>query len=251
MSAGPGLPAFYSLIALDSIDSTNEEALRRARAGAAEGTIIWAREQTGGRGRRGRSWSSPPGNLYCSLLLRPDAAPASAAQLGFVAAVALAEVLRAILPAARSLRCKWPNDLLVDGAKIAGILLEAEGAGRAVDALVLGMGINVESHPANTPYRATSLRAAGADVGIESLLESLAERLLHWYRHWQQEGFASVRSRWLDFAEGLGGPIEVRLEGATLTGRFAALDGTGALDLEFPDGRHRLVTAGDVFYPAA
>jgi BirA family biotin operon repressor/biotin-[acetyl-CoA-carboxylase] ligase len=251
MSAGLSLPAFYSLIALDCIDSTNEEALRRARAGAGEGTLVWARQQTGGRGRRGRSWSSPPGNLYCSLLLRPAATPAAAAQLGFVTAVALAEALRPVLPVGRRLCCKWPNDLLVDGAKLAGILLETEGAGRTVEALVLGMGINVESHPANTPYRATSLHAAGAEATVEALLESLAERLLHWYRRWQQEGFAPVRERWLDFAEGLGGPIEVRLEGATLEGRFAALDASGALDLELADGRHRLVTAGDVFYPAA
>jgi BirA family transcriptional regulator, biotin operon repressor / biotin---[acetyl-CoA-carboxylase] ligase len=251
MMGRPILPAFFSLEAFDSIGSTNEEALARARTGAPEGTILWAKQQTGGRGRRGRSWSSPPGNLYVSLLLRPAVPPAEAAQLGFVAAVGMAEALHAALPAARRLSCKWPNDLLIDGAKTAGILPEAEAAERNVEALVLGMGINVESHPADTPYRATSLRAAGSQVTVEALLESLAERLLAWYRRWQGDGFAPVRARWLDFAQGLGEPIEVRLESATLKGRFAALDRTGALDLELADGRHRLVTAGDVFYPAA
>jgi BirA family transcriptional regulator, biotin operon repressor / biotin---[acetyl-CoA-carboxylase] ligase len=251
MSGAPRLPAFFSLEAFDSIGSTNEEALRLARSGAPEGTLVWAEQQTGGRGRRGRSWSSPPGNLYCSLLLRPAVPPAQAAQLGFVAAVGMAETLLAVLPAARRLSCKWPNDLLIDSAKTAGILPEAEGAGRNVEALVVGMGINIESHPADTPYRATSLRAAGAQVSVEALLESLAAPLLAWYRRWQSEGFAPVRSRWLDFAQGLGEPIEVRLENATLEGRFAALDVTGALDLQLADGRHRLVTAGDVFYPAA
>lgn len=251
MSSGPKLPAFFHLEAFESIDSTNEEALRRARAGAPEGTIIWAREQTGGRGRRGRAWASPPGNLYTSLVLRPAVPPAQAAQLGFLAAVALAEAIQTVLPPSRHLRCKWPNDLLIDGAKTVGILLEAEGSGPTVNAVVLGMGVNIASHPANTPYRATSLHAAGSDVTVEALLEILAGRLLAWYLLWKQEGFAPVRDRWLDFAEGLGKPIEVRLEGATLTGRFAALDASGALDLEFADGRHRLVTAGDVFYPAA
>ncbi len=251
MSGAPHLPSFFSLAAFDSIGSTNEEALRLARGGAPEGTIVWALEQTGGRGRRGRAWASPPGNLYASLLLRPGVTPAQAAQLGFVAAVALAEAIQSVLPPGRRVRCKWPNDLLIDGAKTVGILLEAEGAGPTVNSVVLGMGVNIASHPANTPYRATSLHAAGSDVTVEGLLEILAGRLLAWYRMWQQEGFAPIRDRWLDFAEGLGKPIEVRLEGATLTGRFAALDAGGALDLELADGRHRLVTAGDVFYPAA
>lgn len=251
MTDRPGLPSFFSLVALDRIDSTNEEALRRARAGAAEGTLVWAREQTGGRGRRGRAWSSPPGNLYASLLLRPAVPPAQAAQLGFVAAAAMAETLHALLPLERRLRCKWPNDLLVDGAKVAGILPEAEAAGRNVEALVLGMGINLASHPSDTPYPATSLQAAGACVSLEALLESLAGRLLLWYRRWQEEGFGPIRARWLDFAAGLGQPIEIRLEAGTLRGRFAALDTSGALDLELADGGHRLVTAGDVFYPAA
>jgi BirA family biotin operon repressor/biotin-[acetyl-CoA-carboxylase] ligase len=251
MTDRASLPSFFALVALDQIDSTNEEALRRARAGAPEGTFVWARAQTGGRGRRGRVWSSPPGNLYASLLLRPRVPPADAAQLGFVAAVAMAETLGTVLPPERRLSCKWPNDLLVDGAKVAGILPEAEAAGRNVEALVLGMGINLASYPPDTPYPATSLQAAGARLSLEALLEALADRLLFWYRRWQEAGFAPIRVRWLDFAAGIGQPIEVRLEGTTLSGRFAALDTTGALDLELPDGNHRLVTAGDVFYPAA
>jgi len=251
MSAPPVLPPFFTLVEFDRIDSTNEEALRRARSGAPEGTIVWAREQSGGRGRRGRVWSSPPGNLYLSFLLRPAVPPAEAAQLGFVAAVALAETLCLCLPGARRVACKWPNDLLVDGAKIAGILPEAEAAGRNVEALVLGIGVNVLAHPIDTPYSATSLRAAGAAVRLEMLLETLAGNLHLWYRRWQEAGFAAIRARWLDHVSGLGEPIEVRLDGATLRGRFAGLDTSGALDLELADGGHRLVTAGDVFYPAA
>jgi BirA family transcriptional regulator, biotin operon repressor / biotin---[acetyl-CoA-carboxylase] ligase len=244
------LPPFFSLVALDSIDSTNEEMHRRARAGAAEGTLVWAREQTRGRGRRGRDWSSPQGNLYLSLLLRPRVSPAEAAQIGFVAAVALAETFESLLPAVRRLSCKWPNDLLIDGAKVSGILPEAEAAGGVVDAVVLGMGVNVASFPGELPYPATSLAAAGVEAGVEAVLEALAPRLQSWYRRWREAGFAPVRLRWLDFAAGLGESIEVRLEREVLQGRFAGLDASGALELELADGKHRLITAGDVFHPA-
>ncbi len=251
MIGEPRLPSFFTLVALDRIDSTNEEAHRRVKAGAPEGTLVWAREQSSGRGRRGRSWSSPPGNLYLSLLLRPAVPPAEAAQLGFVAALALAETLSACLPAERQVRCKWPNDLLVDGAKVAGILPEAEAAGRTVEALVLGIGVNLASHPSDLPYPATSVIAAGGSIALEDLLVELAGCLHLWYRRWQTAGFGPVRARWLDFAAGLGQAIEVRLESGTLKGRFAALDASGALDLELAEGSHRLVSAGDVFYPAA
>ncbi len=250
MSGRPNLPAFFSLVALDSVDSTNLEAGRRARAGALEGTLVWAREQTSGRGRRGRRWASPRGNLYLSLLLRPRARPAEAAQIGFVAAAALAETLAGVLPSERRVSCKWPNDLLVDGAKIAGILLETEAPGEELAALVLGVGVNLVSHPEGLPYPATSILAAGGKISAEALLEVLALKLEHWYTLWRRAGFAPVRRRWLDFATGLGAPVEVRLEGATLKGRFASLDSSGALELELAEGGRRLVTAGDVFYPA-
>jgi BirA family biotin operon repressor/biotin-[acetyl-CoA-carboxylase] ligase len=245
------LPSSFSLHTLESVGSTNEEMQRLVREGAPEGTLLWAREQTQGRGRRGRGWSSPRGNLYLSLLLRPMVPPPEAAQIGFVAAVALAETLVGLLPAGPGIRCKWPNDLLIDGAKVSGILPEATVASGLVEAVVLGMGVNVASFPPDTPYRATSLAAAGSKVDVETLLEALAPRLLAWYRRWREEGFAPVRARWLDLAIGLGEPIEVRLERELLSGRFASLDASGALDLELADGTHRLITAGDVFYPAS
>ncbi len=250
MTGQPSLPPFFRLVALDSIDSTNLEAARRARTGAPEGTLVWAREQTSGRGRRGRQWSSPPGNLYLSVLLRPGVRPAEAAGLGFLASIALAEVLRDLLPPERAIRCKWPNDVLVDGAKIAGILLEAEAIGEAAPALVMGIGVNVESHPEGLAYAVTSLAAAGGKIEVEGLLECLAARLLHWHALWKQCGFGPIRERWLDFAAGLGEMVELRLEGQVVRGRFAALDPSGALLLELPDGGRRLVTTGDVFYPA-
>jgi BirA family biotin operon repressor/biotin-[acetyl-CoA-carboxylase] ligase len=251
LTSRPRLPPFFSLVALERTDSTNEDALALAAASAPEGTLVWARAQSRGRGRRGRSWSSPPGNLYASFLLRPRRPPNETAQIGFIAAVALAEALERLLPPDRRIGCKWPNDLLVDGAKISGILLEAAAAQGLVEAVVVGIGVNIASFPAELPYRATSLAASGAPGEVEAVLEVLAERLLFWYERWRREGFMPIRRRWLDFATGLGGPVEVRLPRETLTGRFAALDATGALDIELPDGRRRLVSAGDIFHPAA
>lgn len=248
----PRLPSFYRLVALDSIDSTNEEARRRIVAdpeGVPEGTLIWAAEQTAGRGRRGRSWSSPRGNLYMSLVLRPACAPGTAAQLGFVAAVALAETLEPLLSGAGRVRVKWPNDVLVDGAKVSGILLEAVSASGRLDGLILGMGVNLKWRPESGLYRTISLAEAGATLDDPGeLLERLAGRVLAWYETWRREGFAPVRAAWLRQAVGLGQPIEVRLDHETLHGRFVALDESGALALELPAGR-RLVAAGDVYFP--
>ena len=247
----PELQPFFSLHAVASVGSTNEELQRLARTGAPEGTLLWALEQTAGRGRRGRRWVSPRGNLYLSVLLRPRVPPAAAAQIGFVAAVALAEALATLLPPERRIRCKWPNDLLVDGAKVSGILPEAEAAGGVAEAVVLGIGVNVASFPAEVPYPATSLAAAGATAGVAEVLERLAARLAAWYARWRGEGFAPVRERWLDVAAGLGEAIEVRLEHEVLKGRFETLDTGGALALLLPGGARRLVAAGDVFLPAA
>ena len=130
MTAAPVLPDGWSLVALDSVGSTNDEAARLADAGAREGTVVWAREQTGGRGRRGRHWVSPVGNLYSSTVLRPDCVAQRAAELGFAAALAVSD----IVPTGREVRVKWPNDVMVDGGKVAGILLESSiGQGGRVE----------------------------------------------------------------------------------------------------------------------
>ncbi|MEX2009056.1 MAG: biotin--[acetyl-CoA-carboxylase] ligase [Dongiaceae bacterium] len=250
-AAAPGLPSFYRLVAFDCIDSTNEEGRRQAAAGAVEGTLLWAREQLAGRGRRGRSWQSPPGNLYVSLVLRPPCAPATAAQLSFVAAVGLGAALDGLLPVGTRVQYKWPNDVLVGGRKVAGILLEtAASPGPALDWLVVGVGVNVESCPDDAPFPATSLGAAGAgEASVAGVLEAFARHFLDRYRQWRAEGFAPIRAGWLDGARGLGQPVEARLEGETLAGRFATLDEGGGLVLDLPGGGRRTIAAGEVFYP--
>jgi BirA family biotin operon repressor/biotin-[acetyl-CoA-carboxylase] ligase len=238
------LPPFYRLVALDTVDSTNEEAKRRARQGAEEGTLVWSCEQAKGRGRRGRAWVSPPGNLYLSLVLRPQAPQMRHGELGFVTAVALGEAVSAFVPQTSALRYKWPNDVLLAGRKASGILLESEsGAGW----LVLGVGVNVAHAPQGTETPATSLRNEGAqDATVEAVLERFAHTFLCWTDRWAEEGFAPIRASWLERALGVGERIGVRLPNAELEGRFVDLDASGALVLETAAGR-RLVTAGEVF----
>lgn len=245
----PSLPAFFRLVQHQRIDSTNEEAKRRAAAGAPDGTIIWALEQTAGKGRRGRRFQSPPGNLYATILLRPECSPSAGAQASFVAAIAAAETAAGLLPAARRVELKWPNDLLVDGRKAAGILLEASAEQSRLEWLVVGIGINVQHSPPELLDVATSLRAAGAtNITVGSVLESLAERFLQWYERWRATGFGPIRARWLDLARGLGEAIEVRLDDRAICGRFADLDESGALVVDLASGGRQLVSAGDVFY---
>jgi BirA family transcriptional regulator, biotin operon repressor / biotin---[acetyl-CoA-carboxylase] ligase len=242
------LPSAYRLVRLERVGSTNDEAKRLARGGADDHTLVWALEQTAGRGRRGRVWASPPGNLYVSLVLRPDAPPAQAAQLSFAAALGLGEAITALVPPLVELRYKWPNDVLLNGRKIAGILLESEsGRDGGLDWLVLGVGVNITSHPPETERPATSLRDEGAGAATpELVLEGFARSLLVWTNRWLEGGFGPIRAAWLRRASGVGEMIRVRLDREELVGRFAELDHDGALLLDTAAGRRR-VTAGDVF----
>ena len=243
------MPQGYALISLDEAGSTNDEARERATAGAPDGTVVWARRQSAGRGRRGRAWDSPPGNLYLSVILRPACAARHVAQLSFVAALATIDLVDARLPGRA--RCKWPNDILVEGAKVAGVLLEsALGAHGRVDWVVLGIGVNLASHPGiEGPVPSTSLAAAGAPPlapaeALSLLLAALARRR----QEWETQGFAAVRRAWLDRAHGLGRPVTVANGRERLTGVFAGLDADGALVLAREGASQLTIAAGDVFF---
>ena len=243
------LPPGYALIALDEAGSTNDEARERAARGAPEGTVVWARVQRAGRGRRGRSWVSPPGNLYFSVILRPACEARSVAQLSFVAALAVLDLVDRSVPGRA--RCKWPNDVLVDGGKVAGILLEsALGPGGRVDLVVLGIGVNLASHPGiEGPIPSTSLADAGAmTLAPEEALSSVLAALARRRREWETQGFAAVRSAWLGRAHGLGGPVTVANGERRLAGVFEGLDEGGALVLAQPGGERLSIAAGDVFF---
>jgi BirA family biotin operon repressor/biotin-[acetyl-CoA-carboxylase] ligase len=244
----PSLPGFFQLQSFDCLASSNDEAKRQAAEGAPEGTLIVCRRQSAGRGRRGRRWESPPGNLYASLLLRPGRLPPEAAQLAFVAAVALTEALGRWLAPERT-RLKWPNDVLVDGAKVAGILAEsASGAGGPVDWLVLGIGVNIESHPTGPGYDATSLHALGKAVSAAEVLAALAPALESWYRRWCREGFAPVRGAWLAQAHGLGAQVSARAAAGVVEGIVECLDRDGALIVRRADGGQARIEAGEVLF---
>ncbi len=228
----------FTLITLETVDSTNREALRRIAGGAPHFTVIRAHTQTDGRGRRGRSWDSPPGNLYATLIVRP-ARDAALGQLAFVAALGVGMALEAYAP----VRFKWPNDLMLDGRKLGGILIEAEHGAAAI-----GIGVNLATAPSGTRIPATSVPGA---PDPETVLAGICAGLDDWYRRWETAGFGPVREAWLTRAEGLGGPIEARLPQRTLTGTFAGLDDAGGLLLDQPGGGREVIAAGDIYFGTA
>ena len=239
--------AGYGLQVHDAIDSTNAEALRQARTGTRGPLWIVTRHQTAGRGRRGRSWISPPGNLAATLLTSVDMVPPTAALLGFVAGVALHRALQPFAPGA-GMGIKWPNDLVAGDAKLAGILLESEEmSGRL--AVVLGIGVNVRAAPQDLPYAATSLAALGAVANAEALFAALSDEWLEAARIWDDgRGFGSIRDLWLERACGRGQPITVRLADRLIAGDFETIDASGALIVRCANGECMRVSAGDVYF---
>lgn len=221
--------------------STNADMLALASAGAGEGSWLRAERQTGGKGRQGRPWDSPPGNLYASTLIRLRPADPPAATLALVAAVALEEAVRVFLPSGATI--KWPNDLLISGAKLSGILLE-----RAGDAIILGIGVNLAHHPDLPDRPTTSLAVQGAPVDPAIFLDVLTEAFGRWLSRWRQEGLDPLRLRWLDRAHAPGTALTARLpDGEAIDGLFDGLTGDGALILRLASGERRVIHAGDVF----
>jgi BirA family biotin operon repressor/biotin-[acetyl-CoA-carboxylase] ligase len=213
-----------------------------AREGVPEGTWLRADRQEGGRGRQGRTWVSPPGNLYASTLVRPLAGDPPAPSLALLAALALDGLLQGWLGPER-LMIKWPNDLLADGAKIAGILLEAVDA-----AVVVGIGVNLARHPADIDRPATSLAALGVGPPEPAdFAEELAASFASWLSRWRGEGLGGILARWQARAHPPGTALRVNAPEGPLEGLYEGLDGDGALRLRTADGRVHLVHAGDIF----
>ena len=223
--------------------STNADMLALAATGSDEGWWLRAERQLAGRGRQGRDWASPIGNFYGSTLARLRPTDPLAPTLALVAAVALEEALAVFLPACAPLAIKWPNDLLLGGAKLAGILLE-----RAGDAVVVGIGVNLAFHPDLADRPTTSLAAYGATVASDQFAETLAEGFARWLSRWRGQGLPPVRQRWLDRAHPVGTALTARLpDGTAIDGLFDGLDADGALTLRLAGGERRVIHAGDVF----
>ena len=222
--------------------STNDDLALLARDGAPEGLWLRAERQTGGRGRQGREWHSPPGNLYASTLVRLRPGDPPAPTLALVAAVALHEVA-SVFAGEAEIEIKWPNDLLVAGAKLSGILLERLG-----DSVVVGFGVNLADHPDETARPATSFGALGAAPDPARFLEALAESFARWLGRWRDEGLAPIRLRWLAAAHPRGTALSTHTaSGAWVEGLFDGLDESGALRLRLADGSSQVIHAGDVF----
>ena len=253
-AAMAGLPDAFRLIAVDRVDSTNAAARRLAGEGAPDNTVVWAREQTGGRGRRGRAWASPRGNLYASFLIRTGTDFTTAGQLGFAAALALDDAVQRELPAGVRTALKWPNDLLVDGRKVAGILLESvTDAAANLDAVILGVGLNIARAPTDASYPTGTLIGAGARADLDpgEVLAALASHFQARCDVWRARGFLPLRDAWLRRAKGMGEPITVRLPQDTLHGTFHDLDSDGALILRQSTGLEQRIHVGDVFFGSA
>jgi BirA family biotin operon repressor/biotin-[acetyl-CoA-carboxylase] ligase len=251
IAAGSRVESFASL------GSTNAEAMARARAGERGPLWIVTDRQTAGRGRRDRTWVSPPGNLAASILEVMDVAPAVAATLGFAAALALEEALQTLGVEARArggaplLQLKWPNDVLGEGKKLSGILLEAEPVPGGL-AVVVGTGVNVVGAPEGTPVPAASLAALGLSVDAAEVFTALSDAWANWRATWDHgRGFPRLREAWLARAKGIGEPVAVRAGGSLIEGIFETMDEAGCLIVATADGRRVPVSAGDVYFGGA
>jgi len=261
-SLGPrATSAGYRLAAFDHTGSTNVEAMTAARDGERGPKWFVTSEQTAGRGRRNRPWIAPRGNLASSILEVMDVSPANAATLGFAAGLALEAALKktsveASLRSAGSehmqFSLKWPNDVLAGQNKLAGILLEAEAAGRDHLAVVVGIGTNVVASPTGTPTPATSLAALGIHIGAEELFAELSDAWAEFRGIWDNgRGFGEIRRLWLERAAGLGQPVSVQGGAATVEGTFDTIDETGCLIIRKSDGKRVPISAGDVYFGQA
>ena len=223
--------------------STNDDLAALAREGAAEGVWLRAERQSGGRGRQGREWYSPPGNLYASTLVRVGPEDPPAPTLALVAAVALHEVASSFTAGGARIHIKWPNDLLAAGAKLSGILLE-----RIDDAVIVGFGVNLADHPEETARPAINMGMLGGAPDPVRFLDALAGSFANWVRRWRDEGLGPVRERWLAAAHPPGTPLSTHTaSGDRIEGLFEGLEESGALRLRLADGTSLIIHAGDVF----
>lgn len=255
----------FRLEAFESVGSTNTLALERARAGDPGRLWLVAKRQLSGRGRRGRAWETPEGNLAATLLLVPDFDIKYAATLGFVAGLALSDALDAVFPNAGArvgldggtllgegrFTLKWPNDVLADGAKLSGILLESTMLEGRRFAVAIGIGVNVVAHPEGLPYPATSLAQLGANCDAETLFLALSDAWLENERLWNGGlGLSAIRERWIARAAGLGSEVAVKIEGRVVRGIFETIDDECRFVIREHDGGIVTVAAGDVHFGA-
>lgn len=246
----------YHLLSFDVLDSTNAEAKRHAENGGTHGAVVWSHQQTSGKGRMGREWISPEGNLYVSVLLQPTCSLAERTQLAFLTAVAMLDTLEPILGEAGEVSCKWPNDILLDGKKIGGILLESfqttNDFGRTQEWVVIGLGLNIMQYPeSGLRYPATSLKAAGIElISAKIVLSRFVYNFIMRYDAWQEDGFASIREAWAEHAYGINELVHVEVGDEKVTGVYESIDDNGSLMLSVAGKPAIPINAGDVTFPS-
>jgi BirA family biotin operon repressor/biotin-[acetyl-CoA-carboxylase] ligase len=237
--------AFWRVQVLGTTPSTQDMVRALAETGEPEGLAIQSLIQTSGRGRHGNEWSSPMGNLYMSLLLRPECKAGEAAQMAFVTALALSDAIDRVITDGPKKTLKWPNDVLIDGRKVSGILLETKiGAHGRIDYLIIGTGVNIFAPPPD----AASLDTVKKDrIAVNIFRDIYLERLQDRYTGWRNKGFAPIREAWLKQAHGIDENMKIRLPEITYEGVFRGIDEHGALIAEV-DGVRRAFSAGDVHF---
>ncbi|MCG8505011.1 MAG: biotin--[acetyl-CoA-carboxylase] ligase [Sphingomonadales bacterium] len=242
------VPSGYQLAHFTEIGSTNDEAKRAAETGEPGNLWVVADRQTAGRGRRGRGWVSGLGNLFASVMIRPAAAPEASGLLSLAASLAVHDALASLTGSGDALTCKWPNDVLLNGAKVAGILLESASSGGRIDWAVIGIGINVAYAPSGLPYPAASLRDAGfAGLSAADVFAALAQSVAVRIGDWEAGSGEGLRDAWLARAHGLGGKITAHVGTATVAGTFEGLDSDGTLIVREAAGGVRRIRSADVF----
>ena len=239
-----------TLSVLKKTDSSNRQAKQMAAWGEPEGAVVVAESQQSGRGRKGREWISPPGSgIYTSLILRPQISPSDAPCITLMTAVAVAESLMTVCKA--PFRIKWPNDILVNGKKIAGILTEISTEMDSVDYIVVGIGVNVNTRISNFPIklrnRATSLYAeTGKEFPIVTVLQQLLQKFETWYLLFQKDGFEKIRARWKSLSDVIGKEVVIQKVGENVQGRIIDIDHDGVLLLQDRQNRTHRIFSGDL-----
>ena len=240
----------YNLLILDQIDSTNSEAIRLAKANVKGDFIIWAQSQTAGRGKHSKQWCSEPGNFYASLLLNKDIPIEIQPQLSFVTALAVYNTIITIAKNANltlAVKLKWPNDILIDGQKVAGILLESIKLS-ANGYLIIGVGINLSSHPSDIDQPATNLRSHGIDIHADQILNLFVSFFEKYFALWLCSGFIPIRQQWLRKADHLNKIITIDYDKNRISGKFQDIDFTGNIRVKLACGQIYSLSAGEVFF---
>lgn len=243
----------YQFVYYDSIDSTNSEAKRLCHQGSPEGTVVVAKTQTAGRGRLGRRWISPPGNLYFTMLLKPQVPIEILSQLSLVAGLALAKTIKYYMSDHAVVSLKWPNDVLLNQQKVAGILVETD-----IDSCLtegtpcyLGIGVNILKAPELTAYPTTSFKNfLDSFPQSEEFLQNYVMNFKVIYATWQQEGFAVLKDEWLGFANGLGNIVRaISGQQGQISGQFKTITDDGGLLLIDEKGNNYIISSSEVTFP--